>query len=79
MNFILGAFIGSWTLARFMDLPVWPLRSWSNKCTQNEIQSLNKKIAIIPPKKQVVKKGKIEADSDSDGDENHTCLRLQIF
>ena len=23
-----------------MDLPVWPLRSWSNKCTQNEIQSL---------------------------------------
>jgi len=25
-----------------MDLPVWPLRSWSNKCTQNEIQSLNK-------------------------------------
>ena len=23
-----------------MDLPVWPLRSWSHKCTQNEIQSL---------------------------------------
>ena len=23
-----------------MDLQVWPLRSWSNKCTQNEIQSL---------------------------------------
>jgi len=51
LNFILGAFIGSWTqwsnwqitheaLVRFMDLPVWPLRSWSNKCTQNEIQSL---------------------------------------
>jgi len=27
---------------RFMDLPVWPLRSWSHKCTQNEIQSLSK-------------------------------------
>ena len=27
--------------ARFMgNLPVWPLRSWSHKCTQNEIQSL---------------------------------------
>ena len=62
MNFILGAFIGSWTqcsnwqitheaLARFMDLPVWPLRSWSNKCTQNEIQSLstpnNHKVVIL--------------------------------
>jgi len=32
--------------ARFMDLPVWPLRSWSNKCTQNEIQSLNIRIEI---------------------------------
>jgi len=30
------------------------------------------KFAIIPPKKQVVKIGKIEANSDSDGDENHT-------
>jgi len=51
LNFILGAFIGSW-LARFMDLPVWQLRSWSNKCTQNEIQSLylhslTKKCAIF--------------------------------
>jgi len=40
LNFILGAFMGPWTLARFMDLSVWPLRSWSHKCTQNEIQSL---------------------------------------
>jgi len=32
------------TLARFMDLPVWPLRSWSHKWTQNEIQSLNKRL-----------------------------------
>ena len=35
------------------------------------------KFAIIPPKKQDVKIRKIEANSDSDGDENHTCLRLQ--
>jgi len=28
--------------SRFMgNLPVWTLRSWSNKCTQNEIQSLS--------------------------------------
>jgi len=51
LNFILGAFMGSWTqwsnwqitheaLARFMDLPVWPLRSCFHKCTQNEIQLL---------------------------------------
>jgi len=33
------------------------------------------KFAIIPPKKQVVVIRKIEADSD--GDENHTCSRLQ--
>jgi len=25
---------------RMGNLPVWPLRSWSNKCTQNEIQSI---------------------------------------
>jgi len=37
------------------------------------------KFAIIPPKKQVVKIRKIEADFDSDGDENHTCSRLQQF
>ena len=24
-----------------MDLPDWPLRSLSHKCTQNEVQSLN--------------------------------------
>jgi len=35
------------------------------------------KCAIIPPKKQVVKIKKIEADTDSDGDGNHTCSRLQ--
>jgi len=35
------------------------------------------KLAIIPPKKQVVKIRKIEANADSDGDENHTCPRLQ--
>jgi len=35
------------------------------------------KFAIIPQKKQVVKIRKIEADSDSDCDENHTCSRLQ--
>jgi len=33
------------------------------------------KFAIIPPKKQVVKIRKIEADSDSNGDENHSCSR----
>ena len=37
------------------------------------------KFAIIPQKKQVVKIRKIEADSDSDCDENHTCSRLQKF
>jgi len=35
------------------------------------------KFAIIPPKKQVDKIRKIEANSDSDGAENHTCPRLQ--
>jgi len=35
------------------------------------------KIATIPPQKQVVRIRKIEADSDSDGKENHTCSRLQ--
>ena len=35
------------------------------------------KFAIIPPKKQVVKIRKIEADSDSNGDKNHTCSRQQ--
>jgi len=35
------------------------------------------KFAIIPQNKQVVKIRKIEADSDSDCDENHTCSRLQ--
>jgi len=37
------------------------------------------KFAIIPPNKQVVKIKKIDTDSDSetDGDENHTCSILQ--
>jgi len=35
------------------------------------------KFAIILPKKQVVKTRKIEANSDSDGDENHTCKKIQ--
>jgi len=33
------------------------------------------KFAIIPTKKQFVKIRKIEADSDSDGDEKHTFLK----
>ena len=33
--------------------------------------------AIIPQKKQVVKIRKVETDSDSDCDENHTCSRQQ--
>jgi len=37
------------------------------------------KFAIIPPKKQIDKIRKIEAGSDSDGYENHTCLRLQKY
>jgi len=37
------------------------------------------KFAIIPSKKQFVKIRKIEADSDSDGDEKHTCWRLQKY
>jgi len=41
------------------------------------VNSFISKFAIIPPKKQVVKLKKTEADSGSDGDENHTCLRLQ--
>jgi len=41
------------------------------------MNSLILKFAIIPSKKQVVKIKKIEADSGSDGDENHTCSRLQ--
>jgi len=48
--------MGSWTQwsnlqitheAPFMDLPVWPLRSWSHKCAQNEIQSLIKHVFDI--------------------------------
>jgi len=35
------------------------------------------KFVIISPKKLVVKIRKIEADSDSESDENHTCSRLQ--
>jgi len=36
------------------------------------------KFAIIPSKKQVVKIKKLESDSDSNGDENHTCSILQF-
>ena len=35
------------------------------------------KFGIIPPKKQFVKLRKIEADSDSDCDEKHTCSNIQ--
>ena len=35
------------------------------------------KFAVIPPKKQVVEIRKIETVYDSNGDENHTCSRLQ--
>jgi len=41
------------------------------------VNSFVSKFAIIPLKKQVVKIKKIEADSDIDGDGNHTCSRLQ--
>jgi len=36
-------------------------------------------LAIIPKKKQVVKIRKVETDSDSDCDENHTCSKQQKF
>ena len=35
------------------------------------------KFVIISPKKQIVKKRKIEADPDSDGGKNQDCTRLQ--
>jgi len=41
------------------------------------INTFISKFAIIPQKKQVVKIRQIEADSDSDCDENHNCSRLQ--
>jgi len=40
--------------------------------------TLISKFAISPPKKQVVNTRKTEADSDSDGGENHTCSRLHF-
>jgi len=43
------------------------------------INTFISKFATIPLKKQVVKIRKIEADSDSGGEENHTCSRLQFF
>jgi len=43
------------------------------------VNSFISKCAIIPSKKQVVKIKKIAADSDIDGDGNHTCSRLQQF
>jgi len=43
------------------------------------VNSFISKFAIIPLQKQVVKIKKIEADSDIDGDGNHTCSRLQTF
>ena len=41
------------------------------------IKITNIKLATIPSKKLIVKIRKIEADSDSDGKENHTCSSLQ--
>jgi len=41
------------------------------------MNTFTSKFGIIPQKKQVVKINNIEADSDSDYDENHTCSRLQ--
>jgi len=42
------------------------------------MNTFTSKFAIIPKKKQqVVKIRKIEADSNSDYDENHTCSSLQ--
>jgi len=43
------------------------------------MNTLISKFATIPPKKQVVKIRKIEADPDSNGDENHTCSKHQHF
>jgi len=42
------------------------------------INTFISKFAIFPPNKQVVTKERL-TDSDSDGDENHTCSRLQRF
>jgi len=41
------------------------------------MNTFKSKFAIFPQKKRVVKIRKIEADSDSDCDENRTCSRLQ--
>jgi len=43
------------------------------------VNSFISKFAIIPLKKQVVKIKTIEADSDIDGDGNHTFSRLQLL
>jgi len=40
------------------------------------VNSFISQFAIIPAKKQVVKIKKIEAKSESGGDENHTCVRF---
>ena len=74
-------------------LPVWPgvnmkkntntlygarqiLHGW-NIFSRAMMYSLISKFAIISPKKQVLTIRNIEADSDSDRGENHTCTRLQ--
>jgi len=41
------------------------------------MNTFTSKFGIIPQKKQVAKIRNIEADSDGDYDENHTCSRLQ--
>jgi len=43
------------------------------------VNSFISKVAIIPPKKQVVKIKMIEADSDIDGDGNHTSQDCTKF
>jgi len=41
------------------------------------MHTLISKVATFPQKKKLVKMRKLEADSDSDGEENHACSRLQ--
>ena len=53
-----------------------PGRFYTNFHVKNCIH-LHKKSPIFYKKKHVIKIRKIEADSDSDCDENHTCSRLQ--
>jgi len=63
----------------------WQSRNWYLvnlalfMCNDEYIYIKQIYIAVILSKTQVVKIRKIEADSDSDGNENHTCSRLQSF